>query len=375
MSAAMRYWIWMGEQMKIKLAIAFLALAISARAQTYTFSVLHQFHPSPDGDMPTGQVEIDSIGNLYGTTEGGGLYRDGIVWKLARGKETIRRFNGKNGHGPVAGLNGNGPSAYYGTTQVGGDGTGNYGTVFQVVKGVESVVYFFTGGLDGRDPTQGIALDGAGNLYGVSNSEDGGYGGGVFEISQGVFSMIYPMVVSSIAVDSAGDVFMIEGTQGGNSLVELVSGNVDVLYTFPSGTGGEGLAVSPDGSTLTGITPNGGLGYGSIWQWTQAGGMVDLYQFPASMSLQNANPPVTFDGLGHAFGTIQGVGGTQHVGLVYEVNLGTTNPPVILHQFADGNDGAYPYGPLTIDASGNLYGTASNAGKYQRGTVFKLTKK
>jgi hypothetical protein len=361
--------------MKIRLAITFLALAISAPAQIYKFSVIHQFHDAPDGNKPIGQIVVDPSGNAYGTTEGGGRAGLGVVWKLSGTKETIRQFNGKNGHDSESGLNGS--SIYYGTTQEGG-GDHNYGTVFQVANDEISVVHSFTGGLDGRNPTEGIALDGAGNLYGVSNSEDGGYGGGIFEISQGVFTIIYAAGGGPIAVDLVGDVFFLEDTQDGSTaLAELVSGGAELLYTFPSGAGPVDLAVSPDGSTVTGITEYGGQGYGSIWQWTETGGEVDLYDFPESaIGLQNPNSPVTFDGLGNAFGTIEMAGGPhKEFGVAYEVNLGTTNPPVVLHQFTGLNDGYYPLGPLTIDASGNLYGAANEGGKYQRGTVFKLTKK
>jgi uncharacterized repeat protein (TIGR03803 family) len=37
------------------------------------------------------------------------------------------------------------------------------------------------------------------------------------------------------------------------------------------------------------------------------------------------------------------------------------------------NDGRYPYGGLTVDASGNVYGTATHGGPHEDGTVFKLT--
>jgi len=46
----------------------------------------------------------------------------------------------------------------------------------------------------------------------------------------------------------------------------------------------------------------------------------------------------------------------------------------VLHSFTGGNDGAFPYAGLVMDAAGNLYGTASSflaLGGF--GTVFKLT--
>jgi uncharacterized repeat protein (TIGR03803 family) len=53
----------------------------------------------------------------------------------------------------------------------------------------------------------------------------------------------------------------------------------------------------------------------------------------------------------------------------------------VIHTFTDGGDGAQPYAGLTMDAAGNLYGTANGGGaqgvcsSYGCGTVFKLTKR
>ncbi len=49
----------------------------------------------------------------------------------------------------------------------------------------------------------------------------------------------------------------------------------------------------------------------------------------------------------------------------------------VIHDFTSGQDGIYPYGPLAIDASGNLYGTTwqsliGNVGG--AGIVFKLSR-
>ena len=346
--------------------IVLLLLTSVVSAQTYTFGVLHAFRPSPDGTIPMGTLAFDSTGNLYGTTEGGGRFNYGVVWKLTSGKETIlRAFNSKDGGHPMSGLNGS--SIYYGTTQTGGGTKCNCGTVFQVVDGVESVLHVFAGKLDGKSPATGVQLDAAGNVYGISLPTESGYGGGVFEISQGVFSIIYPTAVTSVAVDAAGDVFMLEG----RNIEQL---NAGTLYIFPSNIYPQGLAVSSDGKTLTGITEYGGQGYGSIWQWTQTDGEVDLYQFlQSSVGLQNPTSAVIFDGLGNAFGTFEKSGAApKQFGTVYQVQLNTSNPPMVLHQFTGLNDGYYPLGNLMLDASGNIYGTATAGGRYQRGTVFEL---
>jgi len=55
----------------------------------------------------------------------------------------------------------------YGTTQSGG--AYGYGTVFKLDKtGIETVLYSFTGGKDGSEPWGGLVRDAAGNLYGTT---------------------------------------------------------------------------------------------------------------------------------------------------------------------------------------------------------------
>src|SRR5450755_4507403 len=44
-----------------------------------------------------------------------------------------------------------------------------------------------------------------------------------------------------------------------------------------------------------------------------------------------------------------------------------------LHRFKGRTDGHQPYAGVTFDKDGNLYGTTSIGGDYNRGTVFQLT--
>jgi uncharacterized repeat protein (TIGR03803 family) len=46
----------------------------------------------------------------------------------------------------------------------------------------------------------------------------------------------------------------------------------------------------------------------------------------------------------------------------------------ILYVFGGAGRGAEPFGPLTADAAGNLYGTTNIGGTYGHGVVFKLTR-
>jgi hypothetical protein len=82
----------------------------------------------------------------------------------------------------------------------------------------------------------------------------------------------------------------------------------------------------------------------------------------------NSNANVTLDSAGDIFGTAS-AGGANSVGLVWEITA--TGVYKDLHDFggtvtnaggSSGPDGANPIGGVTLDANGNLYGTASEGG-------------
>jgi uncharacterized repeat protein (TIGR03803 family) len=54
------------------------------RDGTRTYRILHRFASYPsDGETPYGSLVMDASGNLYGTTEYGGVQHNGTVFKLA----------------------------------------------------------------------------------------------------------------------------------------------------------------------------------------------------------------------------------------------------------------------------------------------------
>ena len=132
--------------------------------------VLHSFRGrSPHGGRPSAAL-VDVAGELYGTTEFGGTFNGGVVFKIGTDGKTTRlhSFGGSSdGVNPTASLiNVNG--TLYGTTVLGG--AHGWGTVFSITpEGTEQVLYSFAGyPSDGEEPWGGL-IDVNGTLYGTTS--------------------------------------------------------------------------------------------------------------------------------------------------------------------------------------------------------------
>jgi uncharacterized repeat protein (TIGR03803 family) len=92
------------------------------------------------------------------------------------------------------------------------------------------------------------------------------------------------------------------------------------------------------------------------------------------------NTGVIVDSAGNLFAA-SGQGGTgncgysQSCGLILELTPDGNGEwsETVLYNFQDGRDAANPNSPLTLDASGDLYGTTNSGGTRGGGTVFELT--
>lgn len=154
---------------------------------TGTETVLYSFHRVPDGRFPAAVLVQDATGNLYGTTENGGAYGRGTIFKLdTTGTESVLySFQGAptDGAFPNAGLVRDAVGNLYGTTFGGGAYT--RGTVFKLdITGTETVLHNFKGGpTDGINPEASLVQDPAGNLYGTTFKGGAHQSGTIFELS------------------------------------------------------------------------------------------------------------------------------------------------------------------------------------------------
>ena len=127
------------------------------------YTVLYKFKGGYDGAYPYGGVAVDDSGNVYGTTKGGGqddpTMDCGTLFQVSGGVETqLYVFYGiGDGCYPLGGLVMDSSGNLYGTTQGGGAG---YGTVFESdTFGDLTTIHYFASGVDGAYPLSGLVMD------------------------------------------------------------------------------------------------------------------------------------------------------------------------------------------------------------------------
>ncbi|HEY2475954.1 MAG TPA: choice-of-anchor tandem repeat GloVer-containing protein [Candidatus Cybelea sp.] len=348
--------------------------------------VLHRFSQCDSlGFWPRAGLTIDAKGNLYGTTDWGGPYCDGVgpgaVYELSPHsggqwtESVVYQFKGGvDGSGPQAALTLDALGDLYGTTSEGGHN--DNGTVFELTrqsngKWLETILHFFKGD-EGNGPASKLTFDKAGDLYGTTGfggayrSACGIYGcGTAFQLKRGANGLWTLKVLhrfgkavdgafpdSTLTVDSAGNLFGV-AAQGGprGSLVPrgcLTSGCGTVFKLSRHHDKWTEQTIHGFGSATDGNLPRGDLllSGGALYGTTVLGG---LY------------------GNGTAFRL------TPHAGKWEEQ---------VLHDFGNGRDGSLPYTGMIFDQAHNLYGTTDDGGAYQAalcrkshgcGTVFELS--
>jgi uncharacterized repeat protein (TIGR03803 family) len=257
-----------------------------------TETILHSFDPSgTDGSEPLAGLVLDKEGNLYGTTYIGGAYNYGTVFKLTpSGTETILHSfdaNGIDGYGAAAGVVLDAKGNLYGTTQSGG--TYGLGTVYKLTpSGTETILHSFGASGDGYDPyASGLIRDKKGNLYGTTlyggaNDCNGNGCGTVFELSP-------PARKNGVWTEMILHSFNADGTDGYDPYASLIMDKEGILYgttgaggTYGSGTvfelsssGTETILHSFDANGTDGGAPESGLVLdtkGNLYGTTSSGG-------------------------------------------------------------------------------------------------------
>jgi uncharacterized repeat protein (TIGR03803 family) len=352
-------------------------------------TVLHSFTGGSDGSGPEyGNVTLDSAGNLYGTTFGGGAGYNGVVYKLdPSGNETVlHNFTGGSDGGDLrAGVILDSAGNLYGTTSNGG--SAGQGDVYKLdPSGNETVLHNFTGGSDGGYPHAGLVLDSAGTLYGTTSAGGTAGIGVVFSLtSSGTETPLYTFpdgpngwaLLSGVVLDSAGNIYgtTIEGGSAGFGVVYKLNarGAETVLHTFSGSDGGSPWAgvVSDSNGNLYGTTLEGGSARaGVVYRLDPGGNETVLHSFTGGSDGGSPYAGVILDSAGNLYGTTFSGGSSGYAGVVYR--LDPNGNETVLHNFTGGSDGGYPWAGVVLDSAGNLYGTTTGGGAGYNGVVYKL---
>jgi len=234
---------------------------------------------------------------------------------------------------------------------------------------------------DQPGPSSGTTIDSAGNLYGECGDSWGGFWGMLWELDKsGNFYDLHDFGAGTdgvwpsndVAIDSAGNLYgtcFYGGVNGHGMLWELdTAGNYHDIHDFGVGTDGWG----PDGVNIDSVGnlygvcngqidyhAGGAAGYGMVWELDKSGIYHDLHDFGAPTDGSDRGypaPGVAIDSAGDVYGTASG----DFDNVVWEIDKSGNYQ--YLHTFGSGTDGTYPNGDITIDSAGNLYGTCPSGG-------------
>ena len=398
-------WAAAGRTLAVVTVALIVTLVLASSAWAVEGKVLYKFQTRPDGAHPEAGLILDTAGNLYGTTAYGGAYDSGTVFKLTPnpdgswGESVIHTFRKPYGAHPYAGLIFDAAGNLYGTTEEGG--AYGLGTMFKLSPNPdgswsESLIHSFSGA-DGAYPDAGLIFDAAGNLYSTTG-EGGAYGvGTVFKLSPNPDGSWSESVVYNFSggadggYPSAGLIFDATGnlygtTYGGDAnwggtafkLTPNPDGNwfESTIYTFRGRDGRPAAGLSLDAAgNLYGTTVFGGAyDQGTVFNltpkpdgtWTRS----KLHAFKGPDGAHPYHAGVILDTAGNLYGTTAD-GGAYDSGTVFKLAPQPDGSWKLtkLHVFKNHQK---PFAGLVMNAAGNLYGTAQYGG-LGNGEVFQIT--
>jgi uncharacterized repeat protein (TIGR03803 family) len=371
---------------------------------------VYNFAGGADGSLPiwSGKLISDNAGNLYGTTFEEGVNGGGTVFKLSTSggvwKNTVLYsfpVSPVDGRHPNSGLILDSAGNLYGTTQ--GGGSLQVGTVYELSPNArggwtETLLYSFKGNGDGAYPTA-VVLDKSGNLYGTTSAGGQYELGTVFELTPSggswnettIYSFVNAQAPNAVVLDSAGNLYgttTYGGTNGFGTVFELSQSSgvwtEAVLYNFQYYNGNHDGAYPYAGVTLDeagnlyGTTNYGGTGTncppgscGAVYELTKSNGTWTerlLYSFKGGQDGSLPQAGVTLDADGNLYGTTSFGGGgpctlngLAGCGTVFELRKVGAGWMEIVFRF-DSKDGANPQAGVFLDNKGEVFGTTLYGG-------------
>jgi uncharacterized repeat protein (TIGR03803 family) len=160
----------------------------------------------------------------------------------------------------------------------------------------------------------------------------------------------------------------------------------EVIYSFTGGGDGEycdtDVEVDAAGNLYGTSVLGGTFGGGTVWELSPVGGgwvHTVLYNFTGGADGGEPYKGVTIDAAGNLYGSaVTGGSGSCEggCGVVYQLSKnGSSWTQKVLHAFTGGEDGSGPGSRVTVDNRGNIYGMTPTGGTYGLGTIYTLRPK
>ncbi len=384
---------------------------------------IYSFTGGSDGGNPFGGLVFSSDGNLYGTTEKGGNYNLGTIYRIstAGAFATVAHFDGFQGAAPECTLMQGTDGNLYGTAS--GGGQNNEGAVYRLVinspltitrqpeaqQGFLGDSVSFGVATFGSSPVSyqwrknGHALADGTNILGsqlrvltlsnvaitdaalysvvVSNS----YGAVTsasaalqiivsppFIVTEPEDQRVLPGTIVALTVEAEGDApLQYQWLKNGNLMVDgtNISGSRTDTLKFagvtPFDAGTYSVIVSNDLDAV--VSDDAVL---AVVPPVQPGGLLSsLHVFSGGTLGLNPYAGVVQGTDGLFYGTTLG-GGTAGDGIAFK--LAIAGAFTVLHSFTDGPDGAIPYAGLIQANDGLFYGGAFDGGTNAAGALFRM---
>jgi len=370
-------------------------ILFSYNSATNIKSNVFYFGNDTSGNWPSASPIQASNGLLYGVTEFGGNYNQGVIYSysiLTNTETNLFDFGGANN-----GIDADGPlleaanGILYGMAEEGGtNGTGIIYS-YNITTGAEMVLHNFGIGTDGYYPYGSFIQAKNGLLYGITMNGGTQNRGTIFSynILTGTETKLWDFGVGSDGSSPIGSLFQASDTllygsttAGGiNNEGILFSYNITTgaetdLHDFGSGADGSlpySSLIQINDSLLYGTTTKGGTdSVGIIFSYNiLRDAYTNFYSFNTSSDSDGNYPnPLVEANNGLIYGTTT-LGGSYGAGTIFSFN-NLTNVETSLFSFGGGDNSIWPYGSL-IQANNNLlYGLASTGGLYGTGVLFSF---
>ncbi len=302
-----------------------------------TFATIYNISAgASDGRYPYGNLLESSPGVFLGTCLEGGTSGTGTVFKVTSDGVFTRLKSlqpTQNGGFPKTGLGKSDDGKFYGVTEFGG--INGFGTIYTITEdGTFTKVHDIDYIADGANPTAALVSDGNGGMIGAMPTG---------------------------------------GANNYGTLYQLTAGNVVVkLHDFSLPLEGAApLSIIKNGNQFFGITSNGGLYNTGVFYSIQLNGTREnLHDFNLNTEGQNPNGDLFLAADGKYYGTAR-FGGPGQSGTIFSITEDGTLE--VLHTFEASETGQFPYGGIVVTEDGTIYGTTIAGGTYNYGTFYTLS--